>query len=394
MDADRFDAFARAYGASAARRRLLWLGTALPIAGILVRTLGDEAMADGSGAGVGGGGHRRRKRRARRQHHPGDDKENRTGKRKGKAARRPCVPPDTSLQGLINAAEPGVTIRLCAGIFLGAAIEKNLTLVGAGQGRTVVHDGLWVNTPLQTQVLVRDLTIARQSAAFPDGWSYMIQNKGTLRLERVSVLGDGNPKNGRGIINHGSLTLGKGVSISGHSGIEGGGILNWGQGPSTVEGVVTLEAGSSVTDNEATGGGGILNLGGTVTLRSGSVVARNTAAEGGGILNGGNFVGRLIFGSVTLESGSRVTDNAAVGPTPGSGQRATGGGIMVHGGTVTVRAGCTVAGNAAGTAGGPFNGGGGIFANGGTVVIEAAASVNGNTPDNCAPPNAVPNCIG
>ncbi|MFN8677550.1 MAG: hypothetical protein U0Z70_14340 [Thermomicrobiales bacterium] len=50
-------------------------------------------------------------------------------------------------------------------------------------------------------------------------------------------------------------------------------------------GAVTLQAGSSVTDNAAGSGGGIYNWYGSTTLAASSSVTGNTAQAGGGIFN-------------------------------------------------------------------------------------------------------------
>lgn len=89
MDAERFDRLVKTLSTVDTRRGLLRLSAALPLAGL--SSLLTEAGVQGSGSGaiVGGGGGRRRRRKARqrrrkarRHHDPGNDKENRKGRRK------------------------------------------------------------------------------------------------------------------------------------------------------------------------------------------------------------------------------------------------------------------------------------------------------------------------
>jgi hypothetical protein len=124
---------------------------------------------------------------------------------------------------------------------------------------------------------------------------------------------------------------------------EGGGIDNR-------FGTVTLKAGSRVVGNTAVAfdGGGISNQSGTVTLEAGSLVKGNTARYGGGISS--------FDGTVILEAGSRVTGNTSTS--------FDGGGIIIH--------------NMQNT----------------TISIAEDTIVTDNEPDNCAPMDTIPNCIG
>jgi fibronectin-binding autotransporter adhesin len=232
--------------------------------------------------------------------------------------------PTQGLQEAINAASPGATITLCAGTWQltsTVVIAKNLTLVGAGAGRTVLDGGRSPSGPGGVRVLeisggvtvtLRDLAITKGNAT---GASFPI----------------------------------------------GGGIL-------TFPGSTLTLVGVSVTGNTAPTGGGLFNIGGTVTLGAGTTVSGNEAPSGG---DGGGLFNQL--GTMTLQAGSSVTGNSA-------GER--GGGILAKGGTLTLQAGSSVTGNQANPLN--PNSGGGIYVGGGTVNLEPGSVVTGNTPDNCS----------
>lgn len=303
MDRDRLEEIARAFGAAGTRRGLLRLGAALPLAGGLATLLGD--------AGDAGLYHRRRAR-----HRRGDNKENRKGKRKdtghGKVGGGKCIPTSADLQGAIDAAAPGSTLTLCDGIFQGnVTIAKNLTLAGTSTPSTIVNDAggqsAIFGIAQGAKVTIQDLTVATSSG---DGW-WGINNAGNLRLLRVTVTGGARPIYGGGIINSGSLTLGDGTTVfKNGADYEGGGIYN-------DEGNVTLQKGSTVTDNIAVFGGGIYNYFGILLIESGANVTNNMAGgaeDGGGIYNEG--------GTVTLIAGANVSgndpNNCAGDPVSGS----------------------------------------------------------------------------
>jgi hypothetical protein len=121
--------------------------------------------------------------------------------------------------------------------------------------------------------------------------------------------------------------------------------------------------GSTFRKNAAGSGGGIYQIPAgadnygqstpAITLTSSKISGNNAAANGGGIDN--------------------TTDTSYSGPGPGPG-------------TVTVTS-STVVANSAG------EDGGGIYNFGGGSVPLTSTAVTGNQPDNCAPANAVPDCL-
>jgi len=138
----------------------------------------------------------------------------------------------------------------------------------------------------------------------------------------------------------------------------GGGIFNGGS--------FTLDAGT-VTLNSATSiGGGIANAVSAQLTVTNTTVSDNDAEYGGGLSNNG---------TLSLEN-SRVELNSA---------SASGGGIYNGDGTTTLQRTHVVLNSAAD--------GGGIYEVAGEV-IRITSVVSGNSPNNCAPPGAVPGCSG
>ncbi|PBC63874.1 hypothetical protein BKI49_12170 [Streptomyces sp. Tue6028] len=142
-----------------------------------------------------------------------------------------------------------------------------------------------------------------------------------------------------------------------------------------------------VVDNTATAaggtarGGGIRNAAfGQLTLTSSKVLG-NTAGARGGIAQGGG-IDNPAGGTVTTHR-SDIGDNAAKAPGGGTAQ---GGGIFTDIGSTTLND-SAVTGNRAGDGGGIFEGPSGTVTLNNTVVKR-------NKPNNCAPPNGVPGCIG
>lgn len=243
-----------------------------------------------------------------------------------------CV---TNLAAAIAAASPGDTIRMCSGTFhtVNATINKNLTIIGTGSGTnpaadTILdaeQDGRVLVVASGASVEIRNLRITgglQEGGSVPEIGGG-IRNTGALTLLGVSVTGNKDS----GISNSGVLFLGADTFVTGNtSAYAGGGIVNGSAG------VLTLRGNSHVDNNTQTrtdsaGGGGILSVG-SLTMEPGSTVSNNTAGSwGGGI--------RITEGTATLQAGSVVTGNKAQ----------TGGGIQSVGGPVTIAATNIVTGN-------------------------------------------------
>jgi predicted outer membrane repeat protein len=242
-----------------------------------------------------------------------------------------CLAPnaasDDGTQGLQTAialAEPGSTLKLCAGTWkltTQAVIGKDLTLEGAGSDKTSL-DG-----QRQTRVLLVELgaTVRLDSLAVEGGYaddacisdsyggtcypedSYGggIYNNGTLTLKDSAVRNNKAYRAGGGIANLGTLTLANGSVVSGNTAwwtsTDNGGGGIWSQGP------LTLEGGSTVSDNTATEHGGGIYSKGTLTLKAGSTVTRNSIlgyGVGSGVLDELTFKaedGAIICGNTPLD---------------------------------------------------------------------------------------------
>ena len=96
MDEQRFDDLVKSLSSHDTRRALLRRLARLPLAGLLATLLHDESAA--------GGRHKRHTTRNKR--HSGNDKENRTGKRKGKRKDKN--------RGTLASAPAGCTPTTCA----------------------------------------------------------------------------------------------------------------------------------------------------------------------------------------------------------------------------------------------------------------------------------------
>ncbi|MFN8678598.1 MAG: hypothetical protein U0Z70_19635 [Thermomicrobiales bacterium] len=216
----------------------------------------------------------------------------------------PDVKPTDDLQAAINAATSGSMLRLCAGTFRVTStlvIEKDLTLAGAGAEETILdgEDQVRVLAVGGARIVtVRDLTITRGFAG------------GEVR--------------GGGIVNSGDLTLRR-VTVSFCDAHKGGGVALF------VGSKLTMNENSVVEHNTSRhDGGGILNDG-TVTMNEGRFVSGNTAGQGGGGI-------MSLVGHLTMNGGSFVVENTALGASGG-------GGIGRFGDNVTLNPGSTVAGN-------------------------------------------------
>jgi hypothetical protein len=255
------------------------------------------------------------------------------------------------LQTAIDTASAGDTLVLCAGrwhLTKTVEIAKNMTVLGAGDEQTILDGGN----------AVRVLQIGEFGSAAP--LTVTVQD---LQITKGKAANGIYPDNtGGGIFNEGTLTL-IGSRVTGNSATFAGGIYN------SPNDRLTLEAGSNVTGNSAgDDGGGIWNAG-QLTLEAGSNMMGNSAGRwGGGIFNGSG-------GTVTLKAGSTVGGEAEEDTNTAGTQ---GGGIF-NSGTVTLAADSRVENNTA------DNAGGGIYNSVGTVTLDPGSIVTDNTPDNCEP---------
>ena len=207
------------------------------------------------------------------------------------------------LQIAIDAARPGDTIAVrgrCVGNY---SIDTSLTLVGRTTSSfpTATLDGGRTGTVVS--VTAADVTL--DGLLITNGSAGGVANTaGTVRVIRGTISGNTTAGNGGGLSTSlgGSVTLTT-STVSGNSAVNGGGIA-------AGFGTVTL-SGSSVGGNTASAsGGGVYNSGGTVGLVNSQVsgnTANPTLGSGGGIFNN---TSTFVVGIITLDAGSSVTGNS------------------------------------------------------------------------------------
>jgi predicted outer membrane repeat protein len=217
------------------------------------------------------------------------------------------------LRDAIISAGPGYTIDIPEGTYLltngGLIIDKDLTLIGAGVGKTIIQAAM--SSEDETMSVLR----------VPSG--------GRVAIMNMTVRG-GKAVWGGGIYNHGELTL-TDIEVTGNvAEIQGGGIFNLAGGTLTMTGTM-------VSGNVARHGGGIFNDA-TITVGSSTLTGNNARyGKGGGLHNG--------EGGIAYLTGSTVSGNKS---------RFGGGGIYSRSELSLVNT--IVSGNSAGTdGGGVFN---------------------------------------
>jgi len=249
-----------------------------------------------------------------------------------------------SIQEEVDAANPGDTIIIAAGTYKeNVHINKSLTIIGAGEDKTVVdgnHASSVFTIGPNIDVTLSGMTIRNGN---PSPSIYQagggIYNLGTLNVEDCTISGN-TATYGGGIRNDGILTM-NGGSITGNTARDAGGIYN--------PGTMIMNRGIIAKNTAATTGGGIYNADytATVTMNGGSITENMATESGGGIRTDG---------IMTMNGGS-ITGNTAK----------SGGGIHNRG-TLTMKGG-NIAGN---TANEEY--GGGIYQNGGFADLNLAGT--------------------
>jgi len=271
-----------------------------------------------------------------------------------------------SVQAAVPDPAGPTIIRICAGSYHeDIIIDREVTLRGAGDGDgagdTILlgtGSGRVVTINAEGTVTFERLRITGGNVSFGAGIYTALLNH-TVTLRHCTVSGNKAPSGqGGGIYFRGRLTL-DASHVIGNEAAQGGGIYCQ---PTTPIGILTLQNGSTVTNNTANTGGGISSATHQITLLSGSSVSGNTAKllEGGGVGNGG---------TLTLVD-SEIANNTAA---------TLGGGVYNGvGAQVTLLDGSSITGNEASPTAGS---GGGIY-NKGTVHPEGG-TISDNSPDQC-----------
>jgi hypothetical protein len=228
-------------------------------------------------------------------------------------------------------------------------IQNGSTIGMAGAGNTATDHAGGIYNQAGTAT-VDGSTVSANSADLGGG----ILNQATLIVQNGSTIGGAGAGNtatadGGGILNYiGGTTTVDGSAVSANTAtLLGGGIFN--------QATLNIENGSTIgevgADNTAIAGGGIYNLAGITTL-NGSAVSGNTATAGGGI---------YIEAGAMIMNGSTISANSAD----------SGGGIYNQATPLNIQNGSTIGGAGAGNS--ATNYGGGIYNKAGTVTVDGNA---------------------
>jgi hypothetical protein len=287
-------------------------------------------------------------------------------------------PTDTTLRGAIANANSGDTITFAASlngqtITLGGtelAFSKSLTITGPGASQLTVSGGnasRIFNIGGGT-VNISGLNLTGGNDATVSGGA--IFNSGTLTLTDNVVTNNTDGRGGGAIFSQtGTVNL-IDSTISGNKALGGGGggIYCSYSGLSLIDSQVTgnISYGGVTEEYGGTfGGGGILSIQGKVSVTAGSTISNNEARVAGG----GGGIASYAFGSALTfyVANSSISDNSVKNAS-----YADGGGIFIHNrGTVTIGSSgstTTISNNYAHGSDGA-NGGGIFTAGNGTVTI-------------------------
>ena len=222
-----------------------------------------------------------------------------------------------SLRGAIAAAGSGDTIIIPAGTFtltslFELAIDKSLTLTGAGSGDTIIQAAIGEGIADFRVFNITNGEVAISSVVIRHGQLDIglgggIRNTGTLTITNTKV-GGNRAQHAGGISNDGMLNLTDSI-ISGNRAVggNGGGIRNTGTltiTNSTVRGNTGDNAGGGISTN------GMLNL----TL---SRISGNSGGDGSGIRNFGtvNLANSTISGNAAVSDGGGINNDATFNMT-------------------------------------------------------------------------------
>ena len=218
---------------------------------------------------------------------------------------------DCSLREAIDAAEPGDTIDIPAGTYTlnpidkSLVVDKDLKLVGAGAGSTVIQAAKkLLDVPFRVievasgAVEISGVTVRHGQTNFKGGGIYIEQdaslslsesvitknndsgvyNSGTLIVENSTIV-ENNSQTGGGIGNVGDLTV-TNSTISGNLATRLGGGVHGASIAKTTITNSTVAANKAGLESIGAGGGIAQDQGGSMSV-SGTIISNNTAAEAG-----------------------------------------------------------------------------------------------------------------
>lgn len=320
--------------------------------------------------------------------------------------------PGCELRSRIESAQPGDTVIISAGIYTMTGgelvIDKDLTLIGAGAGETVIQAAItW------DQSVHRVIRITEGNVVSISGVTIRYGNEASTEVrmipfhsEAVGMIASGieamRAEFGGGIYNQGTLTLTDSIVTENFAG-GGAGIFNGAK--------VTIEN-SSISANRARGfGSGIFN--GGILHASNTVIENNVAGGGGGLSNWGeaSIVAVTFNGNRSNISAGGIYNNS-VGvmtldsSTVSNNESAIAGGINNWGRLLVINS--TISNNKAGYAAGIDSRGvltltnstvsGNIAGEGGGLVVRIMISNDGTSMSNTILAGNTaeqgPDCIG
>ena len=306
-----------------------------------------------------------------------------------------CLTPTTAcktLAGAVNKASDNDTISIAAGVYPTnhTAIDKPLTVVGAGQASTFLDGGSTSRVlDVSGVVTISDLTIRNGRISVTSGNLFDmsgggILSNGSLTLRNTTLSNNSVTGSGGGVFHLGNLTV-EDSRITGNSADgNGGAIYSYSGGTLAVSRTL-------IEGNQADNSGGAIHVGRPTTLTD-VTLRGNSAGTFGGALNVFQTVqmDRVTVQDNSADTGAAIfsqfgaismTNSTISGNTAGNNY----GGIAAFGAvTVDVRH-STIADNGrTGSAGAGFNG---LVSSGATVTIVSSIFAN-NGDHNCTGTNA------
>jgi predicted outer membrane repeat protein len=262
----------------------------------------------------------------------------------------------TTIDGAHTKASSGDTINVAAGTYVeNLYIGKDITLLGAGAGSTIVdggNTGSTIRVYQYTSVTISGMTIRNGSGTLGAGGGIRAERDTTVQVSNATIYNNRATTDGGGmyLALNSVVTVTNSTIISNTAGTDGGGI--YGDDPN---GTLTI-IDSTISENAAgRDGGGVYQNAGTLTIEGSDIISNTAQDNGGGI--------RKSYGSMSIGT-TLIANNTAVD---------WGGGIHGTDSTVTIDD-STIRDNQV-TAAGSY--GGGLFSSADMTLTNV--TVSGNT---------------